>query len=682
MSSMLALLKKESSNLLFILAVLGIMVILFTPVSPWLLDILLLVNFAFAILILMLTLDIDKPLSFSTFPSLLLITTLFRLALNISSTRLILQDAHAGQVIDAVGKHIVAGSFIIGFVIFSILIVVQYIVVTNGAQRVAEVAARFTLDALPGKQMSIDADLNMGAIDQEEAAHRRKQLERESNFYGAMDGASKFVKGDAIAGIIIIFINIIGGLSIGVFQHGMDWGNALHTYTLLTVGDGIVTQIPALIIAVAAGIIITRAATDAKLGQEFMSQLLTHPQTLLAVGLILSLLLLFPGLPALPLTLMATLFLGAGGWMLYRIKRQGISADVSAIPPDDDSPKTSTVFELRVGTLIEPATSAKTSLLNQRVETLQYQLRQDMGLITPPLQIKADSKLGAHEYTINLHGAVLARGEVFFGQILAIKGDAISTPALEGKQTLEPTYGLPATWISPEQRMTAKSLGYTIVEPEIVLVTHISEILKRSAADFLTRAQTEYLIESRRGEIGSLIDELIPNILTYSDIQRILQLLLHEQISIRHLDQILEVLVDVGRHVKDIEELTERVRQRLGATLYDRFMDKTGRLHVLTIDPTLEGQMLQRSNQESGWNNLLTSTQLDEFIRVLSQQVEQVLSNNIQPVLLCSPQLRRVLKHMLSRAIPHLSVLSIAELGKYVQISSAGIVQIGKTTHE
>jgi flagellar biosynthesis protein FlhA len=684
MNNLLVLLKRESSNLFFILAVLGIMVILFTPVPSWLLDILLLANFSFAILILMLTLDIDKPLSFSTFPSLLLITTLFRLALNISSTRLILENGDAGKVIDAVGEHIVSGSYIIGFVIFSILIVVQYIVITNGAQRVAEVAARFTLDSLPGKQMSIDADLNMGAIDQETAAKRRQQLERESNFYGAMDGASKFVKGDAIAGIIIIFINIIGGLSIGVFEHGMEWGAALHTYTLLTVGDGIITQIPALIIAVAAGIIITRAATDAKLGQEFINQMLAHPQVLIAVGFIIILLMLFPGLPAIPLAMMAAIFLGSGGWIFYRAKSKSTSSEVNydEIKNQEVDNKLSTNFELRIGSQVDAFVNSKTSLFTQRIETLQRQIRQDMGLITPKINLHKDQKLIANDYMIFLNGAILARGEVFFGQVLAIKADASSAIVLDGKQTIEPTYGLPAVWIDPEQRTFAKSLGYTIVEPEIVLVTHISEILKRSAADFLTRAQTEYLIESRRGDLGSLVEELVPNILSYSDIQRVLQLLLQEQISIRYLDQILEVLVDTGRHTKDVEELTEKVRQSLGSILYDRFLDTSGRLNVITIDPALEGQMLQRSHPESGWSGLLTSMQLDEFINVLSQQVEKVLSSNIQPILLCSPNLRRALKSMLSRAIPHLSILSISELGKYVQVSSAGFVKIGKSLND
>ncbi|WP_460107309.1 flagellar biosynthesis protein FlhA [Pseudomonas sp. H1_F01] len=685
MKPLLSRMLSEGSDLLLAVAVIGILLVLFTPIPTWLLDLLLLTNFAVALMVLLVTFDIDKPLSFSTFPSLLLMTTLFRLALNISATRLILTDGDAGLVIAAVGTHVVGGNYVIGFVIFLILVVVQYVVVTSGAQRVAEVAARFTLDSLPGKQMSIDADLNMGIIDQEEAKRRRSQLERESNFYGAMDGASKFVKGDAIAGIVIIAINIIGGLSVGILQKGQSWGDALHHYTLLTVGDGIVTQIPSLIIAVAAGIIITRAATDARLGPELGRQVSAYPKTLVVVALVTLFLATMPGLPLIPLMVLFCAF-AAAAWFSYRKLRGKTNADEDSQQDllsgqDSDSNDVyalmnTDAFELRLSADLAAHVLAATSTLSLRIENLRKQFAKDYGFALPSLNVHADKKLASGTYQVCVQGAVIAAGELEFDKLLAINPGG-ATLVLEGRATKEPTYGLKALWIEVAQRAQARTAGYTLVEPDTVLLTHLSELARRYAPEFLTRAETERLIEKKRAGLGSLVDELVPQVLSYSDIQRVLQLLLREQVSIRNLETILEVLVDAGRSNKNADDLVERVRERLGAALYERLVDKNGELNVLTIAPQLEGYMLAASRPREGLQSaLLPAQELERFVTTVAREAERQLSGNKQPVLLCAAPLRRVLRAFMSRAVPHMAVLSVNEVGQHARVTSAGMIDL------
>lgn len=681
MNALWKLVKAEGNEFLLMMGVVGILVVLFMPIPPGMLDFLLLTNFSIALLILLVTFHTEKPLSFSTFPSLLLMTTLFRLSLNISATRLILDNADAGRVINAIGAYVVGGNYLIGLVVFFILIVVQYVVVTNGAQRVAEVAARFTLDSLPGKQMSIDADLNMGLIDQDEAKKRRSQLERESNFYGAMDGASKFVKGDAIAGIIIILINIIGGLSIGILQHNMSWAEALHRYTLLTVGDGIVTQIPSLIIAVGTGIIITRAATDARLGQEIMRQMSAHPKILGIVAAVIFLLMLLPGLPVLPLAILGSVF-AAGAWFSWRSKRAA-GTDASseegadaATTMDDDAASATGVqpFELRLGAILAQAFLGADSVLSQRIDNLRRQLARDMGLNLPALSLKSDNKLAGNAYSIHIHGALIASGDLELDHVLAINPGNVLLK-LEGKETREPTYGLSAQWILPEQKPQAKTAGFTLVEPETVLTTHLSELARRHAPDFLSRAETERLIERARPTLGSLVDELIPQVLSYSDIQRVLQLLLREQVSVRNLERILEVLVDAGRTVKNHDELAERVREKMGPVLYDRLLDREGSLPVITISPRIESFMLSAMRREAP-GALLAPGDLDAFITAVAKEAERQLGNSRHAVLLCAAPLRRSLRTLLWRAVPHMTVLSVNEIGLHARIVSAGIIDI------
>lgn len=663
-------------------AMIFILTILFVPVSAGLLDFLLIVNFSIALLVLLITFLTDSPLSFSTFPSLLLITTLFRLALNVSATRLILGGGSAGHVIGAVGAYVVAGNYVIGLVVFLILVVVQYVVVTSGAQRVAEVAARFTLDSMPGKQMSIDADMNMGLIDETEARRRRAMIEREANFYGAMDGATKFVKGDAIAGIVILLIDIIGGLSIGMLQHGMPWTEAVHRYTLLTVGDGIVTQIPSLVIAVATGIIITRAASDAELGGEIAKQVLSNPRTLLVVGITLSVVMLLPGLPALPVLLVlagiaAMIYLARGG---SQESPEVTTPTPEAVGKSDSEDFYSSLqidpLELRLGPTVKEVFQQRASDLNERVQSLRRQFVLDFGFVLPSIMTREAviGTLGDHQYQVLLNGNRIGQGELYFDAVLAINSGG-KRPRLEGRETRDPAYGLPAQWISPDMRQYARSAGYTLVDTDTVLITHLNELAKRHAADLLTRAEVERLALRLKERHSSLVDELIPSVLTYTDVQKVMQILLRELVSVRQLEVIFEVLVDAGKTTKQAEELAEKVRERLGASICQKASNEQGELHVLTLAPELERNMLQAARQREGQPLLLSDpAQLDGFLSSLAKQSDAMLVKNLAPVLLCPSLLRRHVRALIQRSLPHVAVIGINELPSTIVVRAFGSV--------
>ncbi|SFD93666.1 flagellar biosynthesis protein FlhA [Paracidovorax konjaci] len=501
----------KHSDIAMVLLVLGVLVVLFAPIPSPLLDFLILTNFSFAFLILLLTFYMARPVEFSTFPSLLLIATLFRLSLNVAATRLILSDGDAGRVIGAIGAYVVGGNYVIGLIVFLILIVVQYVVVTNGAQRISEVAARFTLDSMPGQQMSIDADLNMGFIDQAEAQRRRKNIEKEAGFYGAMDGASKFVKGDAIAGIIILLINIIGGLVIGVMQHKLPWYQALRTYSLLTIGDGIVTQVPALIIAVGTGIIVTRSASDGNLSQEVLRQITSFPKTLLLVGAALTGLLFFPGIPALP-TLILIAAVGAVAWVVYRSKgspaeegpdaagdAQGVDGLAEAAKTEEDPYASLQVepIEVHVGSQWAALVNQPGSVLMERIVTFRKQHAQDLGLVLPRVRFKDAVRLGADRYEIHLDGVICGRGEVRADKVLAIH-PAGKMDGVPGEPTRDPTYGLPALWIDEQHRAAAVAGKYTLVDAPTVFMTHLTEVLRRESATLLTRAEADRLLNRVR----------------------------------------------------------------------------------------------------------------------------------------------------------------------------------------
>ena len=671
-------------ELVLVGAMIFILTILFVPVPPGLLDFLLIVNFSVALLVLLITFLTDSPLSFSTFPSLLLIATLFRLALNVSATRLILNGGNAGHVIGAVGSYVVGGNYVIGLVVFLILVVVQYVVVTSGAQRVAEVAARFTLDSMPGKQMSIDADMNMGLIDETEARRRRSMVEREANFYGAMDGATKFVKGDAVAGIIILLIDIIGGLSIGMLQHGMPWTEAVHRYTLLTVGDGIVTQIPSLVIAVATGIIITRAASDAELGSEIAKQVLSNPRTLTVVGITLFLVMLLPGLPALPVLVV----LAALAWLVRVARRNGTSADTADVPAEAPLPAKDgeddfyrhldiEPMEIRLGPLVAETFRERSATVNERVQGMRKQFALDYGFVLPSIVSREGTAgtLGDHQYQVLMHGNRIGQGELHFDLVLAINPGG-QRARLEGKEARDPAYGLPAQWIAPESRQFARGAGYTLVDPDTVLITHLNELAKRHAAELLSRAEVERLAIRLKERHASLVDELVPTLLGYTEVQKVLQLLLREAVSIRQLEAIFETLIDAARTTRQAEELAERVRERLGASICQRASNDQGELHVLTLAPEFERAMLQSARQREGQGGALLSDagQLDGLLNGLSRQSDAMLGKGLHPVLLCPASLRRPLRALVQRSLSHMAVIGVNELPPTIMVRAFATV--------
>ncbi len=677
----------KNSDIALVVLVLGVLLVLFAPIPSPLLDFLILTNFAFAFLILLLTFYMARPVEFSTFPSLLLIATLFRLSLNVAATRLILSDADAGKVISAVGSYVVGGNYVIGLIVFLILIVVQYVVVTNGAQRVSEVAARFTLDSMPGQQMSIDADLNMGFIDQTEAQLRRKNIEKEAAFYGAMDGASKFVKGDAIAGIVILLINIVGGLLIGVMQHHIPWGQALQTYTLLTIGDGIVTQVPALVIAVGTGIIVTRSASDVNLSQEVLRQITSFPKTLLLVAGAVGGLLLLPGIPVLPTLLLLAAILGVAATAHRMASRRSAKASGQRSPSDstegsagaDDAYATLSVepIEVHIGRNWVPLVNEVDGLFMERIKAFRKQHAQELGLVLPRVRFKDSSRLGADRYEISIDGVPVARGEARAGRWLAIHpgGDVRS---IAGEVTRDPTYGLPAVWIDEDQRSAATAGKFTLVDAPTVLMTHLTEVLRRESATLLTRAETDRLLARVRQAQPGLVEDLIPTVLAVGDVQRILQNLLREKVSIRHIEAILETLADAGRATKDASLLTEQVRQRLGPAICQGLVGEAVALQVMTLDPLIESRLMQglQSAQAAAQPYALEPKLAEQFMGRMVQQAEQMMKNNLLPVLLCTPDLRRHIRSLCERAVPHLRVLSLTEIPQNIELKSYSVVSV------
>lgn len=670
----------KQSDLLLVAAIVGILLVLFIPIPPGLLDFLLIANVHFALLILLITFYVEKPLQFSTFPTLLLIATLFRLSLNIAATRLILTDAHAGQVISTIGSYVVGGNYIIGLIVFLVLIVVQYVVVTNGAQRVAEVAARFTLDGMPGKQMSIDADLNMGLIDDKEAQIRRKQIEKEANFYGAMDGSSKFVKGDAIAGILIILINIIGGLTIGVAQRDMAWGEALQTFTLLTIGDGIVTQIPALIISTGTGIIVTRAASDAFLSKEIGHQITAFPKILLLVGLSLSFILLLPGTPAVP-TLVALAIVAGLFWFAMKAKKHRQEQEKTHDASKDSNADGENVydmlaveaFEVRVGQALIPLFNDKDGAVMTRIKSLRKQFALESGFVMPWLRAKDDKKLESQKYEIYIYGSKVGEGELLSDRILAIDPGRAAA-RLDGVQTRDPTYNLPAWWITENQSVFAAESGYTVVEPINVLLTHLSEILRKRSHSLLSRAETQRLLDRVKKTDVNLVDDLIPGVISLGVLQKVLQNLLREGVSIRNLETILEALADAGTSTKDPDYLTEIVRRDLGGAICQAAGESE--LQVLVLDQIVEQNIIKSLRPGEKPKLVLEPGFAEKIITRLANYSERMLNSSINPILLCAPELRRHIRSLTERMIPDLKVVALSEVPANLSVRPFAIVSL------
>lgn len=659
--------KTKGSELFMVLAAVGILMILFVPISSSMLDLLLICNFSWALSILLLTFYTDKPLSFSTFPTLLLISTLFRLALNISATRLILSNGDAGRVIQTMGQYVIHGNYVMGLVVFLILIIVQFVVVTNGAQRVAEVAARFTLDSMPGKQMSIDADLNMGLISQDDAKTRRSQLEREANFYGAMDGASKFVKGDAIAGILIVLVNILGGFAIGMAQKGLSLGDAIQTYTLLTVGDGLVTQIPALIISVATGIIVTRAATDAALGSEVARQIAAYPITLGMVALSLVGLLALKGIPALPVLAVLSVIIIS---ITFAIKSQ---KELAAAPEDESIYDKIRIYpvELQLNSELYQELKPFEFQLIEQIELLRERIAFDLGFVLPEIKIRPEKKLNYPFYGITIQGnPVSGYHQLHLDKVLALQTSSEKDTSIDGIAVVDPGYGLPASWIDKDKASIAQQRGLLVHEPITVLMTHFNELMMQHLPELLSRDETEKLLN--QSSIKKLAEELIPAVLTLSQMQRILQSLLEEKVSIRYLMQIMDVLHEHAKQAPDPQQLTEMIRAKLALPICQRLVNEQNKLYVLTLESKLE-QQLNQSIHQNHWSAApeLTETLLTGLIK----QVEKMILDRKRPVLLCSALLRRHLKQLTHRILPHLTVLGMNEIPVNIQVESFGIIK-------
>lgn len=663
---------RGNRDLILVAAVFLILVILFAPIPAPVLDLSIIANFGLALTILLLTFYVAKPVEFSTFPSLLLVTTLYRLALNVAATRLILTGASAGEVIGSIGTFAVQGNFVVGLVVFAILVVVQYIVVTAGAQRVSEVAARFTLDSMPGAQMSIDADLNMGLIEQEEAVRRRRGLEREASFYGAMDGASKFVKGDAIAGIIILLIDIIAGWIVGVLQMGMEWGEALQHFTLLTIGDGIAAQLPALIISVATGIIVTRSSADRELSTEVFSQLASIPRIPLIVTVVLMALLLLPGMPKWPI-----IAIGVLAFLALR-RLRGTSPRNEADPGSDDgaaAPAPPPAIDLRLGPDLAEAWRSQEPILLDRIEGLRIVGEQKFGIGFPAVRIVDGSALGAFDYEIRLFGARFALGEARPGMLLAI-GAAGAPPAIDGIATHDPSFGLPAVWIESGSEAAAREAGLTIVDPVTVMMTQFGEVVSSEMATLLTRPVVTRLLDQVRLRQPGLVEELIPAMLAVADVQRVLQALLAEGVSIANIDLIVEHLADLGRNQREPVELAEQLRQRLSYSICNQLRGDHADLAVLSLDPRIENQIASGMGGGAGGGLPIEPGLAERLIRRLSAMAEAMHREGRAPVLLCGGELRRHLKAFTRRSIPQLSVVSVNEIPMRINLKSFDIVKL------
>ncbi len=663
-----------------VITILGVMVV---PLPTYVLDFFLTLNISLALLILMLTIYITAPLELSVFPGLLLVMTLFRLSLNVASTRLILSTASAGDLIAAFGDVVVRGNYVLGFIIFVIVIIIQFVVITKGSGRVAEVAARFTLDAMPGKQMAIDADLNAGLIDEQEARRRREDISREADFYGAMDGASKFVRGDAVAGILITLVNILGGLAIGMLQRDLALIDALQTYTLLTVGDGLVTQIPALITSTAAGIIVTRATSDDNMGTDINKQLTGRPQASLIAGGILIILGFLPGLPTTPFMIIGSLLVAVSIMVRQRNARQEAqeaAAEVEAAQPEERPEDYLRVdlLEVQVGYQLVPLVDANQGGdLIERIVQIRKVAAMDMGFVAPPVRVRDSTELSPNEYQIRVKGNPVARGELQAKQLMAID-PGYAEGVVDGVEAIDPVFGLPARWVGHNQREKAELLGYNVVEPVAVLATHLTEVINQHAYELLGRQETQHLLDELKKAYPNVVEELVPDAESVGKLQRVLQSLLSERVPIRDLRTILETLADYAR-IDDVEVLTEYVRTSLRRPICNMLLkeavDET--ISVLTLDGTLE-EMLRESVQSTpaGINVALAPDVAGELFHNMTEMIDQMITNGQQPVVLAAPHIRLAYRKLTAANFPNLFVLSYNEIAPDVEVASVGNIAL------
>ncbi|MCP5008246.1 MAG: flagellar biosynthesis protein FlhA, partial [Planctomycetes bacterium] len=653
----------------------------------FLLDILLTVNISLSFLVLLVSLHVKRALEISSFPSLLLFLTLFRLALNVASTRLILMHADAGGVIASFGNFVVGGNVVIGMVIFLILTIIQFIVITKGATRVSEVAARFTLDAMPGKQMSIDADLNSGAISEEEARERRKDIAHEAEFYGSMDGAGKFVSGDAIAGIIITLVNIAGGMIIGGLMQGMKISDSLSTYTLLTVGDGLVTQIPSLLNATSAALLITKASSKSNLGRELSSQLLTIPRaTGMAAG-ILAFFSLIPGLPKVPFIMMSAIF----GVLFYITRKESMETEAESDlkkkqatkmkhkeEAEDDFESLLQVDRMGIEVgykLVDFVNPKRKGGVLSRIGTLRKQLVRELGVIIPPIRLRDNLQLNPNEYNIKIKGQTVARGELMPDCFLALGGDG--QKPIDGVITTDPTYGLPSVWVSEPKKEESMSLGYTVIDPTSVLMTHLTEVVKSHSHEIVTREDIQQLIDNLKKASPTLVSELTPNVLSLSVVQEVVKNLLRERASVRDFSTILETLIDYAPGTKDPEALTEIVRQKLCRTLCGQYQDSENKISAISFIPGLE-QEIANFIQETGNKSVLAlePTYAQKIIDAIATAMKKPFASSGNIVFLTSSTIRNHVRKLTENPLPYLPVLSYKEIASGIQIESLGVVSL------
>ncbi|HCL4559350.1 TPA: flagellar biosynthesis protein FlhA [Clostridium botulinum] len=677
---------KNSIDVIAAFGVVGIVLMIIIPLPSAILDVLLAFNITLSVVIILITMFTTEVLQFSSFPTLLLITTLFRLGLNISSTRLILRDAYAGKIIETFGSLVTGGNYVIGIIIFLIIVIIQFVVITSGASRVSEVSARFTLDAMPGKQMSIDADLNAGLIDEQGAKEKRQNLQKEADFYGSMDGASKFVKGDAVAGLIITFINIIAGIIIGVVMLKMDIATAAQTYIRLTIGDGLVGQIPALLISTASGILVTRSGSDENLGTVLSKQLTGFPKVLAIASVVLLFLAMIPGLPHLAFLILA-IANAVAAYLLFKeakeqviIQEEAQQMEITEIESKEPENVMNLVsvepMEVEIGYgLIPLADESAGGDLLQRITSVRRQCAIEMGVVVQPIRIRDNLQLKTNEYIIKIRGTTITKGELMPNMLLCM--DPTGEVEIPGIKGIEPAFGLPAVWINKDQREEAELKGLTVVDPTTVMVTHLTEIIKNHSYELLGRQEVKLILDSMKEKYSAVTEELIPDLMTIGEIQKVLQNLLKERVSIKDMVTILESLADNSRNTKDIEVLTEYVRFSLARSICNPLIDENGALTVITLDPSIE-QTISNNIQKSmqGSFPALDPDTTSSILNGLKQKLDEVYFYNNQAVVLVPPNIRPAFRRLIEMVFPAVNVLSLNEVPNDVEIRTEGVVTL------
>jgi len=672
----------RNSDVVLALGVVGVLLVLIVPIPTFMVDVLLSLNIAVSLLLLMVALSASKALEFSTFPSLLLFTTLFRLALNVASTRLVLLNGYAGEVINAFGHFVVGGNMVVGLVVFMILCIIQFVVIIKGAGRISEVAARFTLDAMPGKQMAIDADLNAGLINEHQARDRRQKIAQEAEFYGAMDGASKFVRGDAVAGMIIIAVNLIGGIIMGKLR-GMAIGDAVQTYSILTVGDGLVTQIPSLIIATTSGIITTKASSSTNLARDVGSELLTHPRALAIGAGIMALFGLIPGLPTAPFLVITALFMGLS-WAMRRSAEEAAkpqpkaAAQAKAMDENAELHKALRVdrMSIEVGYQLIPLLDpSQNDEMLRKIRAVRKQMAQKLGIIVPPIRIHDNLQVKPNEYLVRLRGNELARGTLLANNLLAIDSGMVQKP-VKGQETREPAFGLPALWIAPSQKDEAEAAGYTVADPRSVLITHLTEIIRKQAPEILSRDDVKTLVDGLKEVYPTVIEELTPAVIGLGGVQKVLQNLLAEGIPITDLGGILEAIADHAATTKDPVQLTELVRKSIARTICAT-VESRGNVGAITLDPSLERLIAQCIHEGgSGAAVILEPSRAEQLIHKVAAAVRDTVAGGFEAVLLTSSPIRRHVRRMVQHAVPELPVLAYDELVPAMRLEGRATVTL------